>query len=220
MEQIGNGDLTVQVTTTGNDEVAHISRALQTTTTNLGNMVRRIKEGAIALSKNTTEVREATTTLTATAQRMNQESSSVSSSASLVETNVNQIAVASESISSNVNTVASAIEEMSASLAEVQKACRDESNIAAEADVQSREAKELVGNLESAANQTIWPNLAMSLTLWQLLLKPLRDGLTDCQSFTQKKRVVESKNRSTHFWNSCQALHAVDQALWNLQPTI
>jgi methyl-accepting chemotaxis protein len=132
------GDLTQQITVTGDDAIGQMGSALQRFLRDLGGNMAGIAHNAQALASSSEQ-------LTAVSQQMGENSERTA-------TQANGVSSASELISQNVSTVATAAEEMAASIKEIAKSSADAARIAQTAVQVARSTNETVAKLgESSA---------------------------------------------------------------------
>jgi methyl-accepting chemotaxis protein len=118
LERVAGGDYTVQIDTTGTDEVGDMSRALATAVGSVRHAFAEIHGCAEALGSASEE-------LAAISQQMSGHSEETA-------TQANAVSAAAEQISSNVGAVAASAEEMSASIAEIARSMGEATRVAQE----------------------------------------------------------------------------------------
>jgi len=119
LHQVSQGDLTQRLQVAGDDEIAHMGKALNQTIDTLSRMISGIGADANALTAQAEE-------LSATGQMLGASAHQTTSQAAAVSG-------AAEQVSQNVQTVASATEEMSTSISEISKNAAEAAQVASSA---------------------------------------------------------------------------------------
>jgi len=127
------GDLTQDVTVTGDDAMGQMADGLKTLLTDLRGSMTSISENAQTLSTASSE-------LSAVSIEMRSNADNTSNQANVVST-------ASEGVSENVQSVSASIEEMNASIREISRSATDAANIAGNAVTAAESTNEIVSRL-------------------------------------------------------------------------
>ena len=151
MRKIGDGDLSLNVHVSGNDEISKIAQELGTTVSNLNGMVSSMKEGMQILSTSSEQVLAATDAMLEDARNMRQEATDVNRTTHDVSSAVSEVNTNVEQMYGDVATTATAIEEMSATVNEVAKNCQYEAEVAKKANERSQSTEKLMEQLGTSA---------------------------------------------------------------------
>ena len=119
LEEVSRGNLTRRLEITGQDEIAQMGNALNTTIDNLSRALTQISSDAGVLSSASEE-------LSSTSQQLGNNSQQTTNQAAAVS-------AAAEQVSQNVQTVSTATEEMSASIKEISKNASEAAEVASSA---------------------------------------------------------------------------------------
>jgi methyl-accepting chemotaxis protein len=145
------GDLTKRIPIIYQDEIGDMGMSINQFIEKLQSILVSIIRHSETVASAATELTAVSTQIAANAEEMSAQTSTVVSSTEMATTNINSISSASEEMSSSADSVATAIEEMSSSLNEVSRNCQKELQIAIEANNHSRNSKEVMDKLGSAA---------------------------------------------------------------------
>ncbi|HPQ68794.1 MAG TPA: methyl-accepting chemotaxis protein [bacterium] len=163
----GEGDLTVQLDVTSDDEIGKLSEYFNQFVKKLRNSIQQVAQNSFTLNDTVGSLSDVASQLASYSEQTTNQAAVVASSAEEISVNVNvvtgatekmsaqanTIASASEQISSGINTVATAVEEMNAALMEVSKNTNRASQITNDAVDSAQSAQKLIGVLEAAANE-------------------------------------------------------------------
>jgi len=152
-ETVAKGDLTQQVDINQKDEVGILAHSLNTMSTNLRELIGRIKTSSTALSGSATELSATATQLAGSAEEMTAQSATVAAAAEEMTTNMGTMASSAEQMSCNTKTTAASIEEMTASITEIAKNAEQASTVADEAASLAEISNEKIGLLGTAADE-------------------------------------------------------------------
>ena len=133
LERVAEGDLTVRVQVTGDDELARIGSALNEALDRLGAAFGSIGDTAVALTKSSEE-------LTGIGRSLGTSADETSRQAGVV-------AAASEQAGKNVQTVATGTEEMSVTIKEIAKNAAEAARVATSAVGSAQRTNDLVAKL-------------------------------------------------------------------------
>ncbi|MEM1413812.1 MAG: methyl-accepting chemotaxis protein [Myxococcota bacterium] len=137
-EKAGRGDLTVEVSTSGDDVLGQLGKAVADLVTNFRAPVREVVRGSGELGHASRTIGELATTLAANAEETTQQADVVSASA--------------DEVSRSVQTVAAGVEELGASVKEIAKNAKSAAKVATEGVSVARSTNTTVGKLgESSA---------------------------------------------------------------------
>ncbi|HOW71276.1 MAG TPA: methyl-accepting chemotaxis protein [Phycisphaerae bacterium] len=153
LQEMSQGDFTKRVEISGNDEIADLGRALDTTSDTLRRTVEGIRDHAQTLAKSSSALTAVADTLASGAEETTAQSTTVAAAAEEMSANMSTIAGSSEQMSANVKTVAAAVEEMTASIAEVARNAEQAANIAENAAKLASTSNQNISQLGSAADE-------------------------------------------------------------------
>ncbi|MBP7934636.1 MAG: HAMP domain-containing protein [Phycisphaerae bacterium] len=153
LQEMSQGDFTKRVEISGNDEIADLGRALDTTSDTLRHTVQGIRDHAQTLAKSSSALTAVADTLASGAEETTAQSTTVAAAAEEMSANMSTIAGSSEQMSANVKTVAAAVEEMTASIAEVARNAEQAANIAENAAKLATTSNQNISQLGSAADE-------------------------------------------------------------------
>jgi methyl-accepting chemotaxis protein len=152
-ETVAKGDLTQQVDINQNDEVGILAHSLNSMSTNLRELIGRVKTSSSALSGSATELSATATQLAGSAEEMTAQSATVAAAAEQMTTNMGTMASSAEQMSCNTKTTAASVEEMTASITEIAKNAEQASTVADEAASLAEVSNEKIGLLGTAADE-------------------------------------------------------------------
>ena len=141
----GEGDLTMRLAVTGNDEVGELARWFNVFIEKLQGIMKEIAGSVEALSSSSTELSGISEQMAQSIQNASERSKTVSVAAEKMSGNMNNIAYSMEESATNTNMVATASEEMSATIGEIAHSAEKARSIADEA---SQKASTASGNME------------------------------------------------------------------------
>jgi methyl-accepting chemotaxis protein len=130
--KVADGDLTVRLTAQGSDELATLSRSMNTSLQSLGDVVRRVDEGTV--------------TVAGAAEELSAVTSRVSEGAASTAQQTRQTAAAANRVAASVHSVAAGTEQMSRSVREIG------ASASAAADV-ARQAVDVAGGASTAVRE-------------------------------------------------------------------
>lgn len=151
VSRIGQGDLTVTFPAFGKDEIAQISRNLETTTTRLRFMMGSVLQSSTTLSAAGNTLNDVSGKFVANSQDMNVRVRSVTDSTKQANRNLQEISRSAQEMSQGVQSVAQAIKQMKLSINEVAGNCQKEAQIAAVANNQAKSAMAVMTELGNSA---------------------------------------------------------------------
>jgi len=128
-----NGDLTQDVTVTGDDAMGQMADGLKTLLTDLRGSMSGISENAQTLSTASSE-------LSAVSHEMRSNADNTSNQANVVSS-------ASEGVSANIQSVAASIDQMNAAIREISRSATDAANIAGDAVTSAESTNVIIGRL-------------------------------------------------------------------------
>ncbi len=153
VKNVGNGDLSSTIHSTGADEIALISQGLADTVASLRGMIVSIKNDAGKLTGNSETMFSISANLDQSARLLKEISNNAAAGAGESSGQVESIAAFAQRVSDSVASVASAIEQMSATTGEIARNCNQELQIATSANTQATEASELMMRLEATGSE-------------------------------------------------------------------
>lgn len=152
-EEIAKGDFSKTLDIDQNDEIGMLAASLNCIISNVGQMVRDIKNGINTVSASSTELSTISEQMNVNLQDTTTKSNSVASSAEEVSVSMASISTASEQASNNVNMVASAVEEMNATISEIARNTANTSARTGEAVAQVANVSSEVDSLGISAKE-------------------------------------------------------------------
>jgi methyl-accepting chemotaxis protein len=147
----GKGDLTRRLKSVNNDELGQVSAFFNIFIGKLHDMISGIIGSTNTIAASATELSSVSNQIAVNTEEMSTQTSTVASASEEATANINTISTSAENMASSVNSVATAIEEMSASLMEVSRSCQKELQIAENANRHTKNSKEVMDKLGSAA---------------------------------------------------------------------
>jgi methyl-accepting chemotaxis protein len=147
----GQGDLTVRLPVTGNDEVGDLARCFNEFMEKLHIMIKDIVKGIETLSSSATELSAISQQMSASAEQTATKSRTVATSAEEMSANMNSVSSAMEQSSTNTGMVASAAEEMTATISDIAKNAEKARTISVDAVQQTQGAGNQMAELGKAA---------------------------------------------------------------------
>jgi len=153
LQHVAGGDLTKRLNFAGHDEIAELSKALDTTTQTLQQTVQGIRDHASTLVNSSSELSSTAVSMAEGAEQATRQSTSVNTAATELSTNMGGMAAAAEEMNANVRTVSAAVEEMTASIGEVARNAQQAAEIAGNAMQLAQASNSDIGQLNSAADQ-------------------------------------------------------------------
>jgi methyl-accepting chemotaxis protein len=145
------GDLTKRIPIEYQDEIGEMGMSINQFIEKLQSIFVSITRHVKTVASAATELTTVSTQIAANAEEMGAQTSSVVSTTEMATTNINSISSAAEEMSSSADSVATAIEQMSSSLNEVSHNCQKELQIATDANNHTKNSKEVMDKLGSAA---------------------------------------------------------------------
>ncbi len=153
MKRLAEGDLTAEVVVNRQDELGVLGKAINTSITNLRQLVGSLTQSASALQRSSRTLSSTAHTQAAAAEETTVQAHTVAAAGEQLSSNSKAMSASATQITQSTTTVAAAMEEMSSSIQEVARNCAQESEIARKADTQARETRLLMGKLEESARQ-------------------------------------------------------------------
>ena len=150
-EQIARGDFMNKLAITQKDEVGLLSIALNNMVTNLGKMLREIKNGSYTLSASSSNLSSISEHMKQGAETSSIRADTVAAAGELMSYNMSMVTTESEQTAANVNMVAAAAEEMSATISEIAQNTEKARVITDNALAQTQDTSEKVDRLGQAA---------------------------------------------------------------------
>jgi methyl-accepting chemotaxis protein len=115
----GEGDFTVEISSTGKNEIGQLLEAMQHMIHGLRNLIKNISAGAQELSSSSTELAAISRQMSSGAEETSQKANGVSGAAEQMSSNITSVAAAMEQASTNIHTVAASTEEMTSTIGEI-----------------------------------------------------------------------------------------------------
>jgi len=175
LEMVSRGDITQKyhVNESDNDTLEAynnfntIAIALNTTLSDLSQIIRTVKEYAENVAKSSEELSSASTLLSESSDQMSAKTSSVAASVEQMSNNITSMASSTEEISvsanevsstagqmsQSMNSVATAVEQSNMSINEIGKAAKEGANISIDATSMASEATTVMNTLGEAAKE-------------------------------------------------------------------
>ena len=153
LQQIAEGDLTVEVVVTNSDETGQMMQAMKTMVEKLRGMFSDLSAGVLTISSSATELSVVSSQLTGSADQSSASTQGVAVAAEQMSANMMSVAMAMEQATFNVNAVATATEEMTAAIAGVAANSGKSLTITSQAVIQAGKVTEQVISLGKAARE-------------------------------------------------------------------
>jgi len=153
-QAIAGGDLTQEVPAdllTRQDELGDLSRAMQTMSANLRQLLRDVSGGIRTLASSSSELSTVSDQMATGAKETSAKANTVAAAAEEMSTNSVSVAAGMEEATTNLTTVASATEEMTSTIGEIATNSERARAITAEATQQAQHVTALVEELSQAA---------------------------------------------------------------------
>lgn len=147
----GEGDLTIRLPVTGNDEVGDLARRFNEFMEKLQTMIKDIVQGVGTLSSSSTELSAISQQLSTSAEQTSAKSNNVATAVEEMSANMNSVSTATEQSSTNTTMVASAAEEMTATINEIAQSAEKARSTSVEAVQQTKGAGDQMTQLGNAA---------------------------------------------------------------------
>ncbi len=152
-EQMGKGDLTVNLAIKSKNEIGQLLEVMRGTVERLRSMMKDIASGADMLENSSSSLITIAGQSANRAEDILSRSNGVASAVEEMSSNLNNVAAASEQASTNVNMVAAASEEMTATVREIAQNSAKAREITETAVVNTKSASLRVNELGEAAAQ-------------------------------------------------------------------
>ena len=150
---MAEGDFTCTIENDQKDEIGHLTRALNHTATNLGQMFKGINTGVETLTNSSVQLSSLSEQMTSGAEQASLKTYTTASAAEEMSSNMNSVAAAMEEASVNMSVVATSAEEMTATVNEIAQNSEKGRTITGEAVTQARNASESIDRLGHAAKE-------------------------------------------------------------------
>lgn len=153
MEKVGNGDLSIDIDTSGKDEISLIKQKLKETVNHLRETVGSILKSADILTTSSEELKITSIQLSSDTDEMNTQANAAAKTAEAGNNNIQQISTSTNDINVSVSGVSAAISEMSSSLNEVAKNCQTELTIANDANGKAIKTHDQMEELDHSSKE-------------------------------------------------------------------
>jgi methyl-accepting chemotaxis protein len=150
--QVAQGDLTVELPSRGNDEVAQLAVALNRTTATLRETLSAIREHSLTLTESSNSLTTSSSQSADAVRSASAKAAAVSGAAEEMSANAVSVAAGMEQASTNLSAVASAAEEMTSTVGEIAANSEKARVITADATQQANQASVSMRDLEKAAH--------------------------------------------------------------------
>lgn len=148
----GEGDLTLRLPVTGNDEIGELADKFNLFMEKLQAMIKDISGGVETLSSSSTELSAISQQMADGSQQVAEKSNMVATASEEMSTNMNSVSAAMEQSSTNASMVASASEEMSSTINEIAQSAEKARSISDQAVAKVGESNEQMNTMGQAAN--------------------------------------------------------------------
>ncbi len=118
-KRIGQGDLTVEITTQSKTEIGQLLGAMKQMLEGFKNLITKMASEAKGLASSSTELAAISHQMSSGAEQTSMKANGVSGAVEQMSANMNSVAAAMEQASTNINVVASSTEEMTATIGEI-----------------------------------------------------------------------------------------------------
>jgi methyl-accepting chemotaxis protein len=147
----GQGDLTVRLKVTTNDEIGAMARYFNEFVAKLQGIIGEVAQHSTTVGASAEEMSATSHMLASGSEKMLEQANGVAAATEEMSTSVTSVSAGAEEMSTSVNTVAAAIEEMSASLSEVARNCTQAAQVAATADSRAGATGETMERLNTSS---------------------------------------------------------------------
>jgi len=149
----GEGDLTMRLQVTSQDEVGEMAKWFNTFIEKLQGIIKQIAENAASVGTSSKILNELSGNLLSNAGNTSQRATSVAAASEEMTANLNNVAAAMEQSATNTNMVAAASEEMTATITEIAENAERARSVSSEAVGQAQNASGKMTELAEAANK-------------------------------------------------------------------
>jgi methyl-accepting chemotaxis protein len=147
----GDGDLTVRLTVTNQDEVGELAEWFNLFVEKLQTMMKDITSGINTLSSSSTELSTISDQMSQGASQTSEKANTVAVATEEMTSNMTSISAAMEQSSTNTNTVATAVEEMNSTINEIARNTENAREISGEAVSKVDDSTKKMNELGEAA---------------------------------------------------------------------
>jgi methyl-accepting chemotaxis protein len=154
LDRIGNGDLTARVEVTSNDEVGHMSAALNDTAKAVAGMVGDIAESSLLLASASEELSAVSAQLSASAEETSAQVGEVSASAGRVSHGVQAVSAGADEMGISIREISNNASEAAGVAADAQRAAESTNASVARLGEASTQIGTVVALITSIAEQT------------------------------------------------------------------
>lgn len=148
----GEGDLTMRIENTAQDELGELSRIFDSFLEKLQSIMKRLSNSASQVDQSVVDLTKIASGMSEGASETSQLTQNVSVSAEEMSTNMNSVAAAMEQTSTNTNMIAGASEEMTSTINEISLNSGKARDISNEAVHQSKSVSGKMNELGTAAD--------------------------------------------------------------------
>jgi methyl-accepting chemotaxis protein len=149
----GEGDLTVRLAVTSNDEVGELSKWFNVFMEKLLSIIKEIGINADTLTTSSTDLSGLSSNMSDGADNMSSKSNTVATAAEEMSTNISSIAAAMEEASTNMGLVATAAEQMTATINEIARNSESARSITGAAVSRANDATQKIDELGKGAQE-------------------------------------------------------------------
>ena len=147
----GDGDLTMRIAVSGNDEIGELATWFNTFIEKLQEIIRQIAGNSSRVNESSTELSAIAVQLSSSAENTSTRAKNVAAAAEEMSANISSVSAAMEQSSTNTNMVASAAEEMNSTVNEIARSAEKAMNVSHDAVDKSRNAFKRMSELGKAA---------------------------------------------------------------------
>jgi len=151
--KMAEGDLTQKLDIYDKSEIGMLAKALNTTSLNLGSMIKSILQGVEKLGNSSTDLVSISQQIASGADSSSQKTDGVAVASEQMSANITNVAAAMEQASTNINMIATSIEEMTSTVNEIAKNSTKANTITNNAVSKVKNASGKVGELAIAAKE-------------------------------------------------------------------
>ncbi len=152
MEQIANGDLTLQLDIDQNDEIGVLATSINKMSKALNKIFTNISRGVTTLTSSSTELSNVSDKITKNSKATSEKSNTVAAAAEEMSSNMNSVAAATEQATANIQMIVAGTEQMTATIKEIAENMAKGSTTTSQAVEKAQQVSTKVDELGKAAS--------------------------------------------------------------------
>ncbi len=152
-ERLGNGDFSVKIQSTGNDELTEILHSQEEMIQKFSGMVKNIKDRILSLNSSSNDLSNASDNLHENAQMLSERANSVAAASEEMSVNMSTVSSAVKQTSDNIKVISASTGELSSTVSEIAQNTENARQITRHAVDSVSRASQQVGALGSSADE-------------------------------------------------------------------